>query len=183
MVTEFVVSTITYMENNLQAEAAASIIFIAMAFLIGIAIVLFTFRKTRLWYWKTDEQIHTLQEIDISLGEIRQGIKEVNESVQNLAIGAVAPAVGQAPEERSEAEEEAKDTQKILEERLEAELGEIVFQDSDFEIKEESTEEAEIAVDVDLEQALDLELEIDSEAVEETTAETFEDMLRKQIQY
>ena len=87
MITEFVMTTISYVEKHLQAESVASILFffcLAMAFLLAIILILLAFRKTRLWYWKTEEQLKTLQGIDIRLAEIKQGVDNVHKSVESL---------------------------------------------------------------------------------------------------
>ena len=80
-------ATISYVERNLQAESVAGIIFflsLAMVFLLAMILVLLMFRKTRLWYWKTDQQLKALQDIDITLAEIKQGVDNVHKSVESL---------------------------------------------------------------------------------------------------
>lgn len=76
MITDFVTSTILYMETNLQAPAIGAIVTIALIVLAVFGLVLLVFRSVRLWYWKINDQMKALEKIDQSLEEIKQTLPD-----------------------------------------------------------------------------------------------------------
>lgn len=76
MITDFVTSTIRYMETNLQAPAIGAIVTIALIVLAVFGLVLLVFRSVRLWYWKINDQMKALEKIDQSLEEIKQTLPD-----------------------------------------------------------------------------------------------------------
>lgn len=72
MVTDYVISTIQYIENNLQVEAIGAVIIIALILLMVISMIFLSFRSVRLWYWRINDQMKTLENIDKNLQEIKQ---------------------------------------------------------------------------------------------------------------
>lgn len=72
MVTDYVISTIQYIENNLQVEAIGAVIIIALILLMVISILFLAFRSVRLWYWRINDQMMALENIDKNLEEIKQ---------------------------------------------------------------------------------------------------------------
>lgn len=74
MVTNYIMSTIQYIENNLQVEAVGASIIIILILLVVLSIIFLIFRKTRLWYWRINDQIRTLEQIDNCLELIKQNL-------------------------------------------------------------------------------------------------------------
>lgn len=74
MVTNYVISTIQYIENNLQVEAIGAIIIIVLMLLVILSVIFLIFRKTRLWYWRINDQIKVLEQIDDCVGLIKQNL-------------------------------------------------------------------------------------------------------------
>ena len=112
MITEFVVATISYVKSNLQAESIAGIVFLfslAMVFLLAVILLLLIFRKTRLWYWKTDEQLKVLQGIDSTLAEIKQGMANVHSSIDSLKDENISDS---SPEELDKVEDDKENDDK-----------------------------------------------------------------------
>ena len=72
MVTDYVISTIQYIENNLQVEAIGAVIIIALILLMVISMIFLAFRSVRLWYWRINDQMKALENIDKNLQEIKQ---------------------------------------------------------------------------------------------------------------
>ncbi|MHC1723511.1 MAG: hypothetical protein AB9836_09940 [Aminipila sp.] len=72
MVTDYVISTIQYIKNNLQVEAIGAVVIIALILLMVISILFLAFRSVRLWYWRINDQMKALENIDKSLDEIKQ---------------------------------------------------------------------------------------------------------------
>nr|WP_315023830.1 hypothetical protein [uncultured Aminipila sp.] len=72
MVTDYVISTIQYIENNLRVEAIGAVIIIALILLMVISILFLVFRSVRLWYWRINDQMKALENIDKSLEKIKQ---------------------------------------------------------------------------------------------------------------
>lgn len=76
MFTNYVISTIQYIENNLQVEAIGATIIIALILLIILSSIFLVFRKTRLWYWRINDQIRALEQIDTCLELIKHNLSE-----------------------------------------------------------------------------------------------------------
>ncbi|QAT43966.1 hypothetical protein [Aminipila luticellarii] len=76
MITDYVVSTIQYIENNLQVEAIGAVIIIALILLVLISLIFLAFRGVRLWYWRVNTQVKALEHIDKTLEEIKQNLPE-----------------------------------------------------------------------------------------------------------
>lgn len=120
-------------QQNLQSEVLG-VILIGVIMLLSICAVIFlAFRRTRLWYWKVNEQLVLLQNIDVKLDRIHAGvIRKEKPSVE-----------GQAPQENESTSENA-DLEASKEETEEAKTE---VQQSDItEAEAISTEEAEKTV-------------------------------------
>ncbi len=72
MVTEFFVSSIKYIENNIHAEGMGAIILVTLMILAVIGFVFLLFRGISLWYWKINRQIEVLSSINQNLEEIKK---------------------------------------------------------------------------------------------------------------
>lgn len=76
MVTDYVISTIQYIENNLQVEAIGAVIIIALILLMVISLIFLVFRGLRLWYWRINDQMKALENIDKNLEQIKNNLPE-----------------------------------------------------------------------------------------------------------
>lgn len=124
MVTDYVISTIQYIENNLQVEAIGAVIIIALILLMVISIVFFAFRSVRLWYWRINDQMKTLENIDKNLQEIKQILPD--------NIGMEAPInvmEAEILEQRTPLEEEC--LTKTIQDDTQVETPKIVFDKMD----------------------------------------------------
>ncbi|MGN0711345.1 MAG: hypothetical protein ACI4LO_06245 [Anaerovoracaceae bacterium] len=84
MAAEQVMSTI---QQNLQSEVLGIILAVIIMLFFICAAVFLIFRKTRLWYWRVNEQVTILQNIDIKLDRINAGLikrKEEQETEEKI---------------------------------------------------------------------------------------------------
>lgn len=76
MLTDYVISTIQYIENNLQVEVIGAVIIIALILLMVISLIFLAFRSLRLWYWRINDQMKALENIDKNLEQIKNNLPE-----------------------------------------------------------------------------------------------------------
>lgn len=76
MITDYVMSTIQYINNNLQVEAIGAVIVIALILLVLTGLIFLACRSIRLWYWRVNDQIRALDSIDKCLEEIKKNLPE-----------------------------------------------------------------------------------------------------------
>lgn len=186
MVTEYIKSTIKYIENNLQSEAVGAILIVALLIFAVLALVFLGIRRLILWYWRINEQVSVLEKIDIRL----QGIEKT--------LPCMEVTRQETEEMTAKPEKILKDTEKILAdlEKISAKIetpsaihiqqAEQRYCENPKEIsitKAPKGEQHAIAFDKNDEEPVDANAEHSGYNIGKTGKIYVEDVLRKQIQF
>lgn len=67
MVTEYVKETLIYMNENLRAEMVGVFVLAILVFFVVWSLLMLIFRRTRLWYWKVNQEVEALNRIEEKL--------------------------------------------------------------------------------------------------------------------
>ncbi len=124
MVTEYVKETLIYMNENLRAEMVGVFVLAILVFFVVWSLLMLIFRRTRLWYWKVNQEVEALNRIEEKLTAQNSGAEldrtaAVGEEVTAAhASHLVEPCEGESLLKEAAVEDRQQEEKKLVFEKL-----------------------------------------------------------------